>query len=61
MVNELEIKAYIERNDFAALSRIADGLMFHHHMSVAEVFGLFERLGGGRPTLEEAFLGHGVN
>ncbi len=61
MVNELEIRTLLRRNDWAALSRVADFLASDHHMSFEEVFGLFERLGGDRPTLEREFLGNGVN
>jgi hypothetical protein len=61
MVNEVEIKTYIERNDFKALTRVADGLMFWHQLTVSEVFRLFERLGGDREMLEREFLGYGVD
>ena len=51
MVNELEIRAYLRRNDFEALGRVADWLAFDRHMTIADVFDLFERLGGGPPAL----------
>ena len=41
-MNELEIQTYLERNDYAALGRVADSLMFFHHFTVNDVFGLFE-------------------
>ena len=58
-MNETEIRTYLHRNDYAALSRVADSLMFFHHFTVEDVFRLFERLGGNRPMLEEAVLGNG--
>lgn len=60
MVNELEIQQYIERNDWEALGRVADWLAFDRHLTIAEVFDLFERLGGDRPTIETEFLGNWI-
>ena len=60
MVNELEIQRYIERNDWEALGRIADWLTFDRQLTIEEVFRLFVRLGGDRPTIEAVFLGNWI-
>lgn len=56
MVNELEIKDALAKNDWERIARIADGLAFHHHMTFEQVVGLFARLGGDADLIRREFF-----